>query len=209
MTADQFISLAEGLTGTPVKDVTATVRSLLDQLLADETKAIGHSQLNELLLLVNKDRMERAFFDYFFGDSCTVGSMAIGVLKFQKLAMLCFGNFIHAYRTLSHASSRATLEADLGEWARSSEDLLNFYAGRSPKLVDVQLIPRQETPLVGCLSASEIVAEDERCQFLQGKLREAGDLTTADWSTYETLVAAAPVVEREPLQAIGELPEAA
>jgi hypothetical protein len=201
MIADQFIHLAEGLTGTPVKDITATDRTLLDQLLANEAQTIGHSQLNELLLLVNKDRMERAFFDYFFGETCTVGSLGSCVLKFQKLALLCFGNFIYAYRTLSHASSVPALEADLGEWARQPADLAAAFPSRSPKLVDIELIPRGDTPLVGYVSAREVVAEDERCRFLQANLPDASSLPAAEWPAYEVLLAAAPLDERDALQA--------
>lgn len=105
MEADHFIKLVEGLTGTPPKDVSATDREILGALLADDGKSIGHSQLNELLLLVNKDRTERPFFDFFFGGDCTVGTLAAGVLKFQKLAMLSFGNFIYAYRSLPRGLS--------------------------------------------------------------------------------------------------------
>jgi hypothetical protein len=70
--ADQFLRLAAGLTGTPVNDVTAMDWAILDQLLPDNLRAIRPSQLNELLLVVNKDRMELTFFDYF-GARCTVG----------------------------------------------------------------------------------------------------------------------------------------
>jgi hypothetical protein len=107
LNADQFMGLAEGLIGTPVKDVTDTDRAILEQLLADDARTIAHSQRNELLFLVNKDRMERAFFDYFFGAGCTVGTLSSSVLAFQKVAMLCFGNFIYAYRTLPRPGDRA------------------------------------------------------------------------------------------------------
>ena len=180
MEADRFIQLVGGLTGTPVKDVTPTDRELLGQLLGDDGRTIGHSQLNELLLLVNKDRMERAFFDYFFGGDSTVGTLGDGVLKFQSLAMLCYGNFIFAYRTLSRVPSVAALEEELGEWARQSEVLAADFAERSPKLVDVELIPREHTSLVGYISAGEVVAEGERCMFLRAAARRGrpagGDL---------------------------------
>ena len=39
--ADQFLGLAEGLTGTPVKDVTNTDRAILTGLLADDRARSG------------------------------------------------------------------------------------------------------------------------------------------------------------------------
>jgi len=201
--ANQFIRLAEGLTGTPVKDVTATDRQILDSLLAEEARPIGHSQLNELLLLVNKDRMERGLFDYFFGGDCTVGTLGAGVLRFQTLAMLCYGNFIHAYRTLARAASVPALEAELGEWARQPQELEDRFAERSPKLIDIELIPREHTSLVGYISAGEVVAEGERCTFLRAQLPAAGALPAATWPAYEAAVlAAAGPPERPALRAL-------
>jgi hypothetical protein len=200
--ADQFIMLAERLTGTPVKDITPTDRAILAQLLAEDARSIGHSQLNELLLLVNKDRMERAFFDYFFGDGCTVAALEGGVRKFQTLAMLGFGNFIYAYRTLSRSPSIRALEAALGEWARRPEEILADLAARGPKLVDIELIPRGETPLVGYISAGEVVAEGERCAFLRAHLPGPDVLSGADWPAYEdSLSTAAETGEQLALRA--------
>jgi hypothetical protein len=196
--ADQFIRLAAGLTGTPVKDVTATDRAILTGLLADETRPIGHSQLNELLLLVNKDRMERAFFDYFFAGPTTVGTLGAGVLKFQTLAMLRYGNFIHAYRTLAGIASVSALKADLAEWAAEPADLAARFAERSPKLVDIDLIPREQTSLVGYISAGEVVAEDERCAFLRARLPAADALPGATWPAFEEAVLAAAGASERP-----------
>jgi hypothetical protein len=56
--------------------------------------------------------------------------------------MLCYGNFIFAYPTPFRAPSVAALEAELGEWARRPEDSAAAFAERSPKLVDIELIPR-------------------------------------------------------------------
>ncbi len=149
MDGDAFLRLAEGLTGTPVKDVTDNDRAVLGGLLADEARKIDHSQLNELLLLVNKDRMERPLFDWFFGSECCVGTIAAAVTRFQKIAMLCYGNFIYAYRTLSRLRSVEELKRELGEVARDSREMVTHFSSRSSKLVDVAAIARSETPLVG------------------------------------------------------------
>jgi len=200
--ADQFLRLTEGLTGTPAKDVSDTDRGVLTTLLADEARPIGFSQLNELLLLVNKDRMERAFYDYFFQGPCTVGTLAAGVLRFQKTAMLRFGNFIHAYRTLARFTSVDELKAELGEWAALPAALAERFAARSPKLVDIDLIPRDHTSLVGYISASEVVAEGGRCAFLREKLPAAEALPVAAWPEYEAAVNTAGPRERPALQGL-------
>jgi hypothetical protein len=201
--ADHFIRLAERLTGTPVKDVTATDRGILNGLLGDDARPIGHSQLNELLLLVNKDRMERAFFDHFFAGAATVGTLEAGVLKFQTTAMLRFGNFIHAYRVLARADSVDEIQEALAEWAALPDELAARFGERSPKLVDIDLIPREQTSLVGYISAGEVVAEDERCAFLRTQLPAAAALPAAAWPVFEEAVlAAAGVAERPALKVL-------
>lgn len=200
MDADNFIRLAEGLTGTAVKPVTATDREILGSLLADDDRPIGHSQLNELLLLVNKDRMERACFDYFFRPPCAVGTLEAGVLNFQKAAMLRFGNFIYAYRVLCRADSVSMIEKELAEWAIPTTELSKRFAERSPKLVDITLIPQVDTSLVGYISAAEVVAEQERCRFLHKHLPQPADLPESDWPLVEgAILAAAGEPERPAL----------
>lgn len=198
MDAEQFVRLAEGLTGTIAVGVTPTDEAILTGLLEDDTRPIGHSQLNELLLLVNKDRMEPAFFDYFFGAACTVGALAAGILKFQTTALLRYGNFIHAYRTLTRAESVSAIEAELDGWAARPADLAARFAARSPKLVDITLIPREHTSLVGYISAGEVVAEDERCAFLRAQLPAADALPAATWPAFEEAVLTAAGAPEHP-----------
>ncbi len=95
--AATFRSLAEALTGTPVKELTARDEAFLGQILQDGERQIDCSQINELLLLVNKDRMEPPFFDRFFQPPCRVAMLRDGVNRFQKMALLRYGNFIYAY----------------------------------------------------------------------------------------------------------------
>src|SRR5437667_91654 len=98
-----FLELMEQLTGSPVKDPTETDKGFLRQALSDNRKWIDVSQFNELLLLVNKDRVTHEFFEHFFSPSktnsrCHIRDIEEGVRRFQKAALLCFGNFLHAYR---------------------------------------------------------------------------------------------------------------
>ena len=48
--------------------------SFLEQILQDDNRQIDCSQLNELLLMVNKDRVGLPFFRRFFIPPCTVSS---------------------------------------------------------------------------------------------------------------------------------------
>lgn len=188
MNSSDFIKLAELLTGTPVKDITETDRSVLQGLLEDDSRTIDQSQLNELLLLVNKDRAERPFFDWFFKQGCTVGTLADCVTRFQITAMRRYGNFIYAYRTLSRLPSDDDLTRELREVADKPEDAISRFGGRSSKLVDIAPIAREDTPLVGYLSAGEIIAESERVRLLKDVLAEELKRGQATWESYQQQV---------------------
>src|SRR5437867_9458272 len=104
MTSERFVELLEWLTGTPVKTLSESEMGLLEAVLADNDRALDCSQFNELLLLANKDRVEVPFFKHFFcpdSDVCFIKNLPVGVERFQRTAMLGFGNFIYAYRALS------------------------------------------------------------------------------------------------------------
>jgi len=200
---DTFLSLAEFLTGTPVKDVTDTDCACLTGILQDDARAIDCSQFNELLLLVNKDRVSECFFEYFFGEDCQVSTLPSGVEKFQKSAMLCYGNFIHAFRTLARIEHRHDLHCELGEFCRAPGEAINRFQNRSEKLLDIDAIPKIDTPLVGYLSASEILAELERARYLRQQLAAMEELAGANWDPFqEQVLANAGIPERSSLQGL-------
>jgi hypothetical protein len=191
------------MTGTPVKEITETDRGCLGAILADDQRLLRSSQFNELLLLVNKDRVSDGFFRYFFGDDCRVGTLPEGIRLFQTKAMLCFGNFIYAFRQLGQMESIEEFRRDLGEFGLTGDEAMERFTGRCDKLLDIQQIARDDTPLVGYLSATEILAELERAEFLREQLPPTDQIAGIDWSAYEArLIAAAGPQEHRPLRAI-------
>ena len=62
MTTEIFLKSVSLLTGTEVKGQSEIDHDALSTILGDESRAIDCSQLNELLLLVHKDRIENPFF---------------------------------------------------------------------------------------------------------------------------------------------------
>jgi len=137
------------LTGTEIKGSDQIDRESLAAILRDDTKRLDCSRLNELLLLVHKDRVEAPFFDHFFGPDCTIGRIPAGVERFQKTAMLLFGNFVFAYRTLSRIKDRTAWGDKIVDAARNPRSELEYFKRRQPKLLDVDRITRDLTPLVG------------------------------------------------------------
>ena len=165
MRVEKFLTAAANLTGTPVKDTTATDEECLRTILADDDRSIDHSQFNELLLLVNKDRMELPFFDHFFTDKCRVGTIADGVDKFQRAAILRYGNFIYAFRTLSRIKKREDFLSEL--YVKECTQ----YLDRRPRLLEIDPVSRADTSLVGYISPSEIIKDAMLCRFLLDVLK--------------------------------------
>lgn len=170
------------MTGTEIKGETEIDKGSLAGILADDSRHIDCSQFNELLLVVHKDRVEGPFFDYFFGRDCTVADIIKGVEKFQKTAMLRYGNFVFAYRTLSRLKDEAAFRMELAEVLRDPTKELQRFKGRKPKLIEIDKIAREHTPFVGYLSARQIRAEHDRCELLLTALERIGD--GADWDEY-------------------------
>jgi hypothetical protein len=177
MRATEFVRLARLLTGTESRGHEASM-STLDRALSDESRVLDHSQFNELLLLINKNRVSSAFFHYYFAGlrnrpdgpdgsrEAPVSALAQGVDRFRRDAMLVYGNFVFAFRRLSQAKSLAALLEDLGPVARAPAELEQEYRRRPDKLTEINEIAEAETPFVGYLSVKEMVAKKKRVEAL-------------------------------------------
>jgi hypothetical protein len=65
MQVEEFKTLVEWLTGRPVRTKPSD-EAFLTRALSNDEATIDCSQFNELLLIANKDRIEEAFFNFFF-----------------------------------------------------------------------------------------------------------------------------------------------
>ena len=182
MAPNEFLTYARLLTGTEVKGEDQIDRESLTTILADETKRIDSSHLNELLLLVHKDRVETPFFEHFFGPDCTIGQIPDGVKRFQRTALLLYGNFVFAYRTLSRIKDGSTFEKKIAEASREPQAELKYFRDRQPKLLEVDRIAKHQTPFVGYLSVGDILADLRRCELLRVAAKEIRP--AASWDEY-------------------------
>ena len=115
METDKFCELIARLKGTSLKDITERDRQSLSKILNDESRTLDCAQFNELLLLVNKDRVSDAFFEVFFHSGNRISDIEKSVEHFQVCSMLAYGNFVFAYRLLSRLKSRSEIEAILND----------------------------------------------------------------------------------------------
>jgi hypothetical protein len=172
LTPAEFKDLVSRLTGTQVKGCDEDEDRLLAGVLKNQRRRLDLSQFNELLLLVNKDRVERPYFEHFFGRDCRVATLANGVEAFQVAAMLRYGNFIFAFRTLSRIKDQVTFDRELGEMLNDGK-LTAEYVSRSDVLIKIEEIARQDTPLVGYLAPKQLIADAEDGTLLLACLKQA------------------------------------
>ena len=186
MNAETFCALAVRLTGSPLKGVRESDLAMLFRILGEPDREIDHTQFNELLLLVNKDRIGRAMFSRFFGAKCRMADLPAAVERYQKAAMLRYGNFVFAYRTLSRIADDEQLNQELGTLCIGGDSSGPEYLARATKLFEIESIAREDTPLVGYLSATQIVAEAARAKLL--RIATASVKDDASWKVLEDIV---------------------
>ena len=183
MDVDKFLKLVERLTGTPVQPLGDIEQHFLARVLRDDGKKLDCTQMNELLLLVNKDRVEPPFFEAFFTKQqlyaptpsirgCSVAEIEAGVERFQKVAMLAYGNFIFAYRKLARIRTTDELQEELADQYRAPEGILKELKGRSPVILEIEPISRDHTYLVGYLSARQISDDKTYAELLSAAARQ-------------------------------------
>ena len=180
MSPEDLITCVARLTGTEVKGQDGIDKDGLKQILQDDSRPIDCSQFNELLLMVHKDRVEAPFFDQFFGPDCTIGTIPQGVERFQKAALLLYGNFVFGYRKLSRIKDAAEFKREVAAAFPDPKTEAVYFQNRQPKLVEIDRIDKDQTPFVGYLSANEVRADRERCKLLRAATAAAGAAGTWD-----------------------------
>lgn len=156
-TDDIFRLIIEGLCGekyySPLtKD--SNMRSLLGVLINNVRREdLNYEQFNELLLLLNQDRVSKPFLNFFFEkERISLGDLKHGIVKFRGFAMLCFGNFRFAYKQLIQKGEDQLKQGRLAPYY----EMLTEFPKRPPKMLDIELIKKAQTWCLGYISGAQI-----------------------------------------------------
>lgn len=156
---DELRALFEDLTGQPVPFQQVDLKTVLPRL-SDGKVRLGHSQLNEVLLLLGFDRVTEEFFQFLVDGTTeyepgaelqSVSQLREGVGRFQKLALLLFGNVKFAFKKLSREPQELNLCLALQE----PRDDATFKA-RHEAIRPIERIPGTETFYLGYLIEREL-----------------------------------------------------
>lgn len=132
-------------------------RKLLEALLCKANKNdLGYEQFNELLLLLDQDRVSEDFFKFFFEKKkITLEELKQGVIKFRGYAMLCFGNYRFAYKKLIQKNEEELKEDLKNYW---KED--GIIKERPTKSLEITDIERNKTWYAGYISTRKFKKEN-------------------------------------------------
>src|SRR5262249_8963287 len=110
-----------------------------------------------------------------------IARIADGVQRFQRAAMLRYGNFVHAYRTLSRIESIEEIGKELGSACQDPTKLITAFKKRSARILEIDPIARDQTYLIGYLSARQIVQEKTYADLLLAAAREVQSGKDPSW----------------------------
>lgn len=175
MQTEDLMSLIEKLTGKPLrlsKEPEGIESDLIKRFLSRKQLVINWNEFNEILLICNKDRVSRGFFDFFFRKDCTkdesltLQEIEEGIENFRTYAILIFGNFIFAYRTLTKYSIDEIKE-ELKSYLRNFTKVEEAFKKRPREIETIYDIEKRNTYFVGYLSGKTINTEWDSAKILQ------------------------------------------
>ena len=219
--AKKVIKLLEGLSGESALE-TSQYHNVLD-FLDSHKDGLGYSQFNELLLLLGFDKVSPEFFDFLAigGPNPQTNStiqdtehLEEAVTRFQKLALLAFGNLKFAYKQFSRDSD------DLAAWLSFIAPINESrYANRRPPVLPLKDIPPADRYFLGYIVEQQLRArlhanpDDEEAKrslakrdtiVEDGKRNQVSYLT----SDYLDVYVATSMRERHEFLAVAELTKA-
>jgi hypothetical protein len=142
-------------------------------------EGLTYERFNELLLLLEQDRVAEPFYRLFFGpsDPLKLEDFPQCVVNFRGYAMLCYGNFRFAYKDLS-AKSQSQLGQCLWPFCEESEGAEARYRKRPSGALRIERIERRNTWCLGYIAglkhgkeskllAQMLISQPEDMEILQ------------------------------------------
>ncbi len=155
--------LFEKLTGQVVPNKNTSLSKLIETQF--KKGGIDHSQFNEILLMLGYDRVVKEFFNFLADpDDLSLDGISLemlkidnylclehGVHKFQKFALLFFGNTKYAFKTVSSDSDELRDYVSVAERKDASN-----YSTRNRPMIGIEKISPNETHYLGYIIQEDI-----------------------------------------------------
>lgn len=146
---------------------------LLNLMNNAKQKGLNYRQFNELLLLLNQDKIGKDFFKFFFKkDQISLDDLKKSIIRFRGFAMLCFGNFRFAYKQLI-LMSEDELKEKLSPCWKAPTELIREFKMRPDKMLEIEKIERDKTWYLGEISGNKFNKDVELLEKEKAKKAEA------------------------------------
>jgi hypothetical protein len=136
-----------------------------------DTEGLNYAQFNELLLLLDQDRVTTAFYSYFFTEKMSLEDLKRRIVRFRGFAILSFGNFRFAYTKLSGCKSKDHLMKLLQPFCLLKEDVEAEFASRPSSALRIETIPAEKTWCNGYIAKKKYERE---AQIIKESLKSGG-----------------------------------
>ncbi len=187
------------------KNINDKNNDIIQSIKLKKNSKLNYQQFNELLLLLNQDRVSEDFFEIFFGKAnvpledltISLSGLKEGVKKFRGFAMLCYGNFRFAYKELIK-KRKPDIEEKLKPYWKKPEELSKKFEGRPLRMLNIQHVKRDETWYIGDISGRKFEKErDYLDKCLASSTQDKMSKLLPEKRTYEQMEKTINKVERE------------
>jgi hypothetical protein len=123
-------------------------------------EGLTYERFNELLLLLDQDRVSEPFYRFFFSDKSTMKleDLPKSVIKFRGYAMLRYGNFRFAYKDLS-SRTQSQLDRCLHPFNKSTAAIEAEYRARPSGALRIARIEKEKTWCLGYIAGAKLDKE--------------------------------------------------
>ena len=150
-------------------------------LVQSEEIGLGAAQFNELLLLLEQPMISAGFFEFFFGKGAVkFDGVKNGIVKFRGFAMLIFGNYRYAYKTL-HEMDISQIREKCLPYSRETKSIIEVHKSRPNKILEIEGISREQTWFLGYISKGKFDKESKFIkEIMSNKLERPDTLSKLD-----------------------------
>lgn len=149
-------------------------------------EGLTYERFNELLLLLEQDRVSEPFYRFFFSDGppLKLQDLAKCVVRFRGFAMLRYGNFRFAYKDLS-ARTESQLDRCLRPMNRTTHAIEADYRKRPSGALRIERIEKENTWCLGYIAGAKLNKESKLVADMLNKSRDDETMKVAEF--YERL----------------------
>ena len=173
---DIYLLLAKYLCGIRllqgIKDPEAVLMKRYIKEIEKEGKGIKYEQFNELMLILDLDRVSKDFFEFFFEkfDANKDGYVKLEELKqgieyYRGLSILSYGSLEFVFESCRLMESDE-LELAFSPYYKDPTSLVDYFRNRPPIVLDIQEIKKEETWMLGYVSGTKLLVDIKRAQEL-------------------------------------------